>query len=139
MDTLLSSRDMTDRLRGAGIPVTLQRLEIAQVLLSRPAHMTAEQILGEVRATVPETSRATVYNTLKLFREKKLVKELIVDPERVVYDSNTEPHYHLYDVNTGELIDVSADELKVVGVPQLPGDVELEQVDVIIRVRGRRT
>ena len=134
----LTTREMTARLRAAGIPVTLQRLEIARVLLPRPVHMSADQVLGEVRATVPETSRATVYNTLKLFREKKLVKELIVDPDRVVFDSNTDPHYHLYDVTTGELTDVSADELQVVGVPQLPPDIELEEVDVIIRVRGKR-
>ena len=134
----LTTREMTARLRAAGIPVTLQRLEIARVLLPRPVHMSAEQVLHAVRATVPETSRATVYNTLKLFREKKLVKELIVDPDRVVFDSNTDPHYHLYDVTTGELTDVSADELQVVGVPQLRPDIELEEVDVIIRVRGKR-
>jgi Fur family iron response transcriptional regulator len=129
---------MAAHLRTFGIPVTLQRLEIARVLLARPVHMSADQVLSEVRARAPETSRATVYNTLKLFREKKLVKELIVDPDRVVFDSNTDPHYHLYDVTTGELTDVSADELQVVGVPQLPPDIELEEVDVIIRVRGKR-
>ncbi|NMG36241.1 transcriptional repressor [Azoarcus sp. TTM-91] len=133
-----SSRYLADRLRAIGVPVTLQRLEIARVMLSRPVHLSAEQLLAKVRDTVPETSRATVYNTLRLFREKNLVKELIVDPERVVYDSNVEPHYHLYDVDTGELTDVAAEELHVIGVPSLPAHVELEQVDVIIRVRGKR-
>ncbi len=98
-------------------------------------HGAADQVLSMVRERSPEVSRATVYNTLRLFREKNLVKELIVDPERVVYDSNTDPHYHLYDVDTGELSDVSADELQVVGIPKLPGNLVLDQVDVIIRVR----
>lgn len=137
MDTL-ASRNVAQRLRHAGVPVTLQRLEIARVLLARPVHLSADQVLTQVRARSPEISRATVYNTLRLFREKNLVKELIVDPERVVYDSNTDPHYHMYDIDTGELTDVSAEELKVVGVPQLPGHIELDQVDVIIRVRGKR-
>lgn len=132
-----TSRSVADRLRQAGVPMTLQRLEIARVLLSRPVHLSADQILEQVRLTTPETSRATVYNTLKLFREKKLVRELIVDPERIFYDSNTEPHFHLYDVATGRLSDVSAEELQVVGVPALPAGVELEEVDVIIRVRSR--
>ena len=134
MDTL-SSRIAADRLRTAGVPVTLQRLEIARVLLTQPVHLSADQVLSMVRERSPEVSRATVYNTLRLFREKNLVKELIVDPERVVYDSNTDPHYHLYDVDTGELSDVSADELQVVGIPKLPGNLVLDQVDVIIRVR----
>lgn len=129
--------DATERLRRAGIPVTRQRLAIAEVLFARPIHLSAEQILGHAREWMPEVSRATVYNTLKLFREKNMVRELIVDPERVFYDSNTEPHYHLFDVRTGELSDISAEELQVVGTPVLPAGLELEEVDVIIRVRSR--
>ncbi|TVO57132.1 Fur family transcriptional regulator [Denitromonas halophila] len=134
MDTSIN-RQMADRLREAGIPVTLQRVEIARVMLSKPAHMSADQVFSAVREHVPETSRATVYNTLKLFREKKLVRELIVDRERVVYDSNTAPHYHLYNEDSGQLTDVAAEELQVVGMPELPSGLTLEEVDVIIRVR----
>jgi len=130
-------REISELLREAGIPATLQRVEIARVILSRHTHMSADQVFGAVLETVPDMSRATVYNTLKLFREKKLVRELIVDPERVVFDSNTEPHYHLYNAERGTLIDVSAEELKVVGMPKLPPDLQLDEVDVIIRVRDR--
>lgn len=126
-----------ERLRKAGIPPTRQRVAIAEVLFLHPVHLSADQILAQVREQMPEVSRATVYNTLKLFREKKMVRELVVDPERVFYDSNTEPHYHLFDVRTGALSDVSADELQVIGTPVLPAGLELEEVDVIIRVRSR--
>ena len=126
-----------ERLSKAGIPPTRQRLAIAEVLFARPVHLSADQILARVREHMPEVSRAAVYNTLKLFREKNMVRELVVDPERVFYDSNTEPHYHLFDVRTGELSDVSAEELQVVGTPVLPAGLELEEVDVIIRVRSR--
>ncbi|AMO37612.1 Fur family transcriptional regulator [Thauera humireducens] len=133
-----ATEDAIACLRSVGVPVTHQRIEIARVLFARPVHLSADQVLERVRVNAPETSRATVYNTLRLFREKNLVRELIVDPDRVVFDSNTDPHYHLYDVDTGEVRDVAADELTVVGVPRLPEGVELEQVDVIIRVRGKR-
>ena len=99
---VLEHADIADRLRAAGIPVTLQRLAIASAFFERPVHVTAEQLLKQVKASVPETSRATIYNALKLFVEKGLVKELVVNPERVVFDSNTEPHFHLYDIVTGE-------------------------------------
>jgi len=134
-----STEDAIACLRSVGVPVTQQRIEIARVLFARPVHLSADQVLERVRVNAPETSRATVYNTLRLFREKNLVRELIVDPERTVFDSNTDPHYHLYDVDTGEVSDVAADELRVVGVPRLPDDIELEQLDVIIRVRRRRS
>jgi Fur family iron response transcriptional regulator len=136
METMSISQ-ATELLRTAGIPVTQQRVEIVRAMLSFPTHLSADQVFARVRQSVPETSRATVYNTLKLFREKKLVRELIVDPERLVYDSNTSPHYHLYNAENGQLTDVSADELQVIGMPSLPPGLQLEEVDVIIRVRTR--
>ncbi|MBK7662369.1 MAG: Fur family transcriptional regulator [Candidatus Methylophosphatis roskildensis] len=131
---VLEHAEIADRLRAAGIPVTLQRLAIAHALFERPIHVTAEQLLRQVKASVPETSRATVYNSLKLFVEKGLVKELMVDPERVVFDSNTEPHFHLYDIVSGSLTDVPAEQMSVVGLPALPPGTKLEQIDVIVRV-----
>ncbi len=134
----LSTEQALERLRDVGIGGTLQRVEIARVMLSGPVHMSADQVLARIRESAPGTSRATVYNTLKLFREKSLVRELVIDPERTVFDSNTAPHYHLYDSETGQLTDVAADEMQVVGIPSLPPHLQLEEVDVIIRVRGRR-
>lgn len=134
------SRDtVTERLRRHGITPTHQRVEIAQVLFERMEHLSAEQILTFVNERHAEASKATVYNTLKLFREKKLVRELIVDPTRVVYDPNTAPHHHIYDVETGELTDIPADNITVAGLPPLPPEVETESVDVIVRTRPRRS
>lgn len=130
--------DIAARLRAAGIPVTLQRLALAGLLFREPVHITAEQLLRQVRQRVPETSRATVYNSLKLFVEKGLIKELVVDPERVVFDSNVAPHHHLYDVDSGELTDVDTDAMHVVGTPPLPPGAELQQIDVIVRIRGSK-
>ena len=135
---VLEHAQIADRLRAAGIPVTLQRLAIANALFERPVHVTAEQLLRQVKASVPETSRATVYNSLKLFVDKGLLKEVVVDPHRVVFDSNTEPHFHLYDVVNGNLTDVPADQMSVVGLPALPPGSRLEQIDVIVRVCAKR-
>ena len=126
-----------DILRQHSIPLTLQRLAIAQVLFARPVHLTAEQVLVQAQGIVPEISRATGYNTLKLFKEKGLVRELVIDPARIVYDSNTSHHYHIYDADTGEMTDIPAGDLKVVGSANLPADVELEEVDIIIRVHSK--
>lgn len=65
----------------------------------------AELPRGERHA---ENSKATVYNTLNLFRDRGLIREVIVDPKRVFYDPNTEPHQHLYSVDTGEITDIAA-------------------------------
>ena len=124
-------------LRQAGVPVTHQRIEIARVLFSAPVHLSADQVWANVRELSPDVSRATVYNTLRLFSEKKMIRELFVDPQRVVYDSTTTPHHHLYNIDTGEVRDISDDELRVIGEPRLPAGVVLDEIDVIVRVRNR--
>ena len=86
-------------------------------------------------ARYAETSKATVYNTLKLFVKKKLIRELVVDPSRTVYDPNTAPHHHFYDVVTGQLTDVSAEQIRVTGLPSLPAGTVADGIDIIIRTR----
>jgi Fur family iron response transcriptional regulator len=127
--------NVAELLRRHGITPTHQRMEIAQVLFARREHLSADQILALVNSRYAETSKATVYNTLKLFLEKKLIRELVVDPERIVYDPNTEPHHHLFDVVTGRLTDVPADSVRLVGLPPLPPGTVADGVDIIIRTR----
>jgi Fur family transcriptional regulator, iron response regulator len=122
-------------LRRHGVTPTHQRIEIAHALFSRREHLSADQILSLVNSRYAETSKATVYNTLKLFLQKKLIRELVVDPDRIVYDPNTEPHHHLYDVVTGRLTDIPADDIRVVGLPPLPQGTVAEGVDIIVRTR----
>lgn len=138
MDSALHSREeIAGMLREHGITPTHQRMEIAHALFQRSEHLSADQILSMVNARHAETSKATVYNTLRLFLEKKLIRELIVDPTRIVYDPNATPHHHLYDVVTGQLTDIPAGNIKVLGLPPLPPGVETEGVDIIVRTRPR--
>ena len=137
MDITQYTRDnLAVVLRGHGINPTHQRIEIAHALHSRQGHLSADQVLAIVNERHPETSRATVYNTLKLFVEKKLIREVIVDPSRVFYDPNTRPHYHVYDVETGKLTDIDASDVRISGLPDLPPGVVTEGMDIIIRVRS---
>jgi Fur family iron response transcriptional regulator len=126
---------VAERLRARGIAPTHQRIEIAFVLLERCEHLSADQILALVNARHAETSKATVYNTLRLFLDKQLIRELIVDPSRVFYDPNTAPHHHFYDVVTGQLTDIPADAVRVEALPAPPPGTVTDGVDVIIRTR----
>ena len=128
--------NLTDKLRAYGINPTHQRIEIAFALFSRQEHLSADQVMAIVNERHSETSKATVYNTLNLFLEKMLIREVIVDPNKVFYDPNTEPHYHMYDLQSGRLTDIDAADIKVTGLPELPPGVITEGMDIIIRVRS---
>jgi len=126
---------VSDMLRAHGITPTHQRLEIAQVLFDKRWHPSADQILAAVNVRYAKTSKATVYNTLKLFLEKGLVRELIVDPSKVFYDSNTNVHHHFYDVASGEITDIPAAGVRIDGLPPLPAGMVTAGIDIIVRTR----
>ena len=127
--------NMAELLRRHGINPTHQRIEIAYALFSKQEHMSADQIMAIVNTRHSETSKATVYNTLNLFLEKKLIREVIVDPSKVFYDPNTCEHHHYYDVVSGKLTDIHADDLAVTGLPKLPEGMVTDGIDIIVRIR----
>lgn len=120
-----------------GIRPTSQRLRIAEILLTAPRHMTADQILSILRQGSARVSKATVYNTLNLFVEQGLAREIHADALRCVYDSTMAPHHHFQNVDTGEMIDIRPDELAFQRLPDLPPGTEIAGVDVVIRVRRK--
>ena len=138
-NTIYRREDAIALLRRSGIGLTRQRADIAQVLFAKDQHLSADQIQAEVNARYTYASKATVYNTLKLFLAKGLVREVLVDSSKVFYDSNTGTHYHFYDVESGELIDIVADNLTISNLPTLPNGMMTESIDVVIRLRSSNT
>ena len=108
-----------------------------QQLDSQCNGLTAEQVLQRAAHYTSDLSRATVYNTLKLFTARGLLRELAIEPGKTMFDSNPEPHHHLYNSATGELTDIPVNSLTLSGQPTLPDGLELEQIEVIVRVRPR--
>ena len=133
----MTGQALADKLQGLGIAATRQRLRIAGVMLAAPQHLSADQVLAEVNRHGSSVSKATVYNTLRLFTRLGLLREVIVDPNRVFHDSTMHAHHHFYNPATGELIDIPADQLRVSGLPQTPAGTEAAEVEVIVRLRER--
>lgn len=140
MEKQIYTRDnMANLLRTHGINPTHQRIEIAYALFGRQEHLSADQIMVAVNDRHSETSKATVYNALNLFKQHKLIREVIVDPSKVFYDPNTSPHHHFFNLETSELTDIDATAVQINGLPQLPKGMVMEGVDVIVRIRPDAT
>ncbi len=131
-----STQDIAGLLKSRGVMPTQQRMMIARVLFNRDQHLSADQVMTRVNDGSSHVSKATVYNTLGLFARKGLLREVIVDPTRVFYDSNTTDHHHFYNIDSGELIDINSASLAVDSLASLPEGTVAEGVDVIIRVRN---
>lgn len=133
----LERSDVVSMLQHFKISPTRQRVEIAEFLFQRPQHLSAEKILDGVTSAGNRVSRATVYNTMGLFASKGVVREVLIDRERVFYDSNTEVHQHLYNVDTGELTDVYDAEVEMVSEPALPEGLKIIDTDVVFKVTSK--
>ena len=136
-DTESHDDDLLALLRRHRVNPTRQRVQIARALFNRPAHWSADSVLTAVNEERPSISKATVYNTLNLFVERGLIREVIAHPNKVFYDTNVSPHYHFYHVETGELTDIATADLPIVRLPELPAGTVPEGVDIVVRVRSR--
>ena len=134
---LLSAADYAQMLRAAGIQPTKQRLAIAQILLGRHSHCTADEIWRSARAVLPSLARATIYNSLPLFVQHGLLRVLHIDGDCTIYDSRIDQHSHIYHEDTGVLEDMPVARLRDTLQAQLPDHLQLLDVDVIVRVRNR--
>ena len=134
----MSRKEIVEKLKHYGVMPTSQRIEVASILLARPQHLSADQIIDKLNSRRSCVSKATVYNTLKLFSQQGLVKELNVDSSRKFYDSTTYAHHHFFHVESGKLTDIPDSQVSIKGLPSLPKGTEQESVEVLIRVRNKR-
>ena len=126
------------RLRDAGLRPTRQRMRIL-ALLSRGGdrHLTAAEVLEEAKADGLKVSFATIYNTLKTFTKHGLLKILPLGAGRILFDTNTRPHFHLHDEETGELIELPPDIESLTEISSRLSDDQRRRLEVLAYVRRR--
>jgi len=138
LSTRLSAAACGRKLAELGIRPTVPRVRIAALLFAAPQHLSAEQIIASLAASGRRVSKATVYNTLKILASSGLIRQLTIDDSRAWYDSNTGAHYHFHDIETGALTDVPVPDVEFSRLPPAPDGMEVESIDLVIRLRKRR-
>ncbi|MDH5678521.1 MAG: transcriptional repressor [Nitrospinota bacterium] len=131
-----TTTELANLLRDHDITATLQRVEIARTMLAKKQHVSAEQVMNKVNKGRYIVSKATVYNTLRLFANRGLIKEVIVDPSKVFYEPASTNHHHIFNIDTGELIDFEADLPQIQTIPEVPQGYNVVGIDVTVRVRA---
>lgn len=129
------TREVADSLKAHGIQPSAQRVAVAGYVLTTEDHPSADQVWAEVRKSFPMLSRATVYNSLNVFVQKGLLRELVLAPGRVVFDPKVEPHHHFIEDTTGRIHDVPWDAVKVSRIDSLPG-FHVREYQVVMRGRA---
>ncbi len=129
--------DEASILRSHGINPSAQRVAVARYVLHTPDHPSADEVWSRVRRRFPHVSRATVYNTVNLFVEKGLLRQLVLTEGGVVFDPKTEDHHHFIDEESGRIHDVPWDAVKIPSAPKIDG-FEVRQYQVVMRGRKKQ-
>lgn len=130
--------DFALKLRDASLRPTKQRVSLAKLLFSgHDRHVTAEQLHGEAIASGASLSLATVYNTLHQFTKAGLLRQVIVDGDKIHFDTNTGDHHHFYFEDQNRLTDIPGGDVRIEGLPRAPNGTEIERVEIIVRLKSR--
>lgn len=95
-----------EKLRQKGLTITLQRSMVLERLVKASQHLTAEQIYEGLNDEYPSLSKATVYNSLEVFKEAGIIQELIIKKGKAHYDPNPQPHLHFHCSKCGQIYDL---------------------------------
>lgn len=104
------TEDLVASLRNEGFRVTPQRVAIVEYVMNTDEHPSAEHIHKVIQKKYPMVSLSTVYKTLDLLREKRLVGEIEVNGE-LRFDPNTKEHVNLVCLQCGTIVDSTEDDL----------------------------
>ena len=110
-------------LRDKAISPSIQRIKILEYLDTHRTHPTVDEIFTSLIPVIPTLSKMTIYNTLKLFSTKGLIKSIPNSENVGHYDFKVTPHSHFkcrtckkvfdIDVNLGVSIDTEIDGYKI--------------------------
>ncbi len=133
---MIAPQTLLARLRAAGLRPTQQRLALARLLFGAgDRHVSAEALHDEAAGQRISVSLATVYNTLNQFKAAGLLREIAIEGERSYFDTNTSNHFHFFNENKRELVDIEAAGVTVAGIPALPPGKVIDRIDVIVRLK----
>jgi Fe2+ or Zn2+ uptake regulation protein len=137
----LTHEEFRELARKCGLAVTHQRQVVYEAVIASHGHHSPEKIYAVVRRRIPSISLATVYNNLRLFVERGLLREVTPHASTLRVDGNLKPHHHLVCSRCKTVQDIEGDFLNMKLISrQLPAGFDLTQplVEVFGLCRGCR-
>lgn len=91
--------ELADKVKQAGYKLTPARLAVIEVLETSAEHLSHNQILEEGQKIYPKLSRATVYRTMDMLVDLKLMRSLYLTDPTQRFISAAGGHHHLVCTN----------------------------------------
>ncbi len=105
------------QLNEKGLKLTGQRRAVMEIILNNKGrHLSSEEIFELVKQSHPGIGLSTVYRTLPLFEQMKLLSKVYLDDGCTRYepcDQKQKAHYHLICMRCGAVYEVEEDLLGI--------------------------
>ena len=101
---MLDTEQVRTRLNEHGLKATPQRIRVYKAMC-RLGHAAADSVYQELGAERGAMTLATVYNVLESLTEAGLLVRRPSFSNKMFFDVETAPHFHLYRQDTGEMTD----------------------------------
>ena len=100
-----------DDLRRRGERVTPARRAVIDELAAAAGHLTADDLVDRVHATVPSAHRATIYRTMDTLERLGVVEHTHLGHGRAIYHLSEDAHPHLVCERCGVVVQLDPDVL----------------------------
>ena len=115
---------------------TSQRIAILDYILeNHKVHLTAAKLMSHLKNKNINISLATVYNNLNELADKGMLRKFYVNNDKMWFDSNLQDHYHFYDSDKDELIDIDKKEISFSKFPKVPSGKIKDSINIIINLK----
>lgn len=105
MDAGLRKQRCEALCRRQGLPLTVQRRALLEILAARRDHPTADQIYAEIARRLPGVSRATVYRNLEALVGAGVARKVWYAGAAARFEIPFERHHHLVCVLCDKVVD----------------------------------
>tara|TARA_B100001093_G_C26620366_1_gene924304 strand:- start:516 stop:911 length:396 start_codon:yes stop_codon:yes gene_type:complete len=114
---------------------TKQRVIIGNFLFDGiDKHVTAEGLFKKLSSEKSGVSLATVYNTLHEFCKKNLLNKIIIDTDKIYFDTNIRSHHHFFSNKEKMLLDIKSKDVVISSMPRAPIGKKIKKVELIIHL-----
>ena len=125
-------------LRKLKLRPTKQRTAIINALIGEgDTHVTASSLGKILEKNKFKVATATIYNNLNELSEKGFLKKVLVEKNKMWFDTNLSAHYHFYDEEEDKLTDVNKNHIEFLAFPKLPKGKALKSLDITINVKSK--
>lgn len=127
-----STDEIEQKLLDKGVQPTIQRIALCKYILCDADHPTAENVFEWAQKNLTKISQATVYNTLGTLVDSGLIRTFkFPHTEKLVYDCNTEDHFHFFDEKSERVLDIEPELIKV--TIDLPKKYKVKGFDILFK------